>query len=203
MKIALLGISGRVGSRLAEELLKRGHTLTGIARNVANIEEKPGLCLKEADANQSEALAPLLAGHDVVISSTNFAFADPLAVIGAVKKAGAPRLMVVGGAGSLEVAPGMMLLDSPEFPDAYKPEAIGGIEFLKALNSEKELDWTFLSPAAEFDPGERTGRYRLGTDQLLIDAQGRSWISMEDYAIAFVDELEEPKHSRQRFAVGY
>lgn len=124
-------------------------------------------------------------------------------MIGAVKKARIPRLMVVGGAGSLEVAPGAALIDTPEFPEAYKPEGCAGIEFLKALRSEKALDWIFLSPSAEFEPGARTGTYRLGGDQLLIDAKGRSWISMEDYAIAFADELEDPKHSRQRFTVGY
>jgi len=203
MKIALIGISGRVGSRLAAELLLRGHTLTGIARDISKVDVRSGVILKEIDVNQSEALVLLLEGYDVVISSTSFATTNPLAVIHAVKKAGIPRLMVVGGAGSLEVSPGMVLVDTPEFPEAYKPEAHGGAEFLKALISEKELDWTFLSPSAEFNPGERTSTYRLGGDQLLIDAEGRSWISMEDFAIAFVDELEYPKHSCQRFTVGY
>ncbi len=203
MKIALIGISGRVGSRLAAELLKRGHAVTGIARDVSNIEPRPNLSLKAADANRTESLAPLLEGHDVVVSSSRFVSTDPRAVIAAVKKAQVPRLMVVGGAGSLEVAPGVKLMDTPEFPEAYKPEARGGSEFLEALRAEKTLDWVFLSPSAEFEPGERTGKYRLGGDQLLVDAQGRSWISMEDYAIAFADELENPRHSRQRFTVGY
>lgn len=113
------------------------------------------------------------------------------------------RWLVVGGAGSLEVAPGQALLGAPGFPVAYRPEAEVGRRFLDALRTERELDWTFLSPSAEFVPGERTGTFRLGGDQLLTDASGRSWISMEDYAIAFVDELETPKHSRQRFTVGY
>ena len=111
--------------------------------------------------------------------------------------------MVVGGAGSLEVASGLALINTPEFPETYKPEARAGIEFLEVLRSEKALDWVFLSPSAEFEPGERTGRYRLGSDELLVDGQGRSWISMEDYVIAFADELENPAHSRQRFTVGY
>jgi putative NADH-flavin reductase len=203
MKIALIGISGRVGSRLAAELLKRGHAVTGIARDVSNVEPKPNLRLDAADANHSESLAPLLEGHDVVVSSARFVSTDPGAVIAATKKAQVPRLMVVGGAGSLEVAPGVALMDTPEFPEAYKPEARGGRAFLEALRAEKTLDWVFLSPSAEFEPGERTGKYRLGGDQLLMDAKGRSWISMEDYAIAFADELEDPKHSRQRFTVGY
>ena len=203
MKIALIGISGRVGWRLAAELLQRGHAVTGIARDVSNIEPRPNLSLEAVDANRTESLVPLLEGHDVVVSSSRFVSTDPRAVIAAVKKAQVPRLMVVGGAGSLEVAPGVALKDTPEFPEAYKPEARAGSEFLEALRAEKTLDWVFLSPSAEFEPGERTGKYRLGGDQLLVDAQGRSWISMEDYAIAFVDELENPGHSRQRFTVGY
>src|SRR5687768_3054334 len=188
MKIALIGISGRVGSRLAGELLKRGHAVTGIARDVSNIEPRPNLSLEAVDANQIESLAPLLEDHDVVVSSSRFVSTDPRAVIAAVKKAQVPRLLVVGGAGSLQVAPGVKLMDTPEFPEAFKPEARAGREFLEALRAEKTLDWIFLSPSAEFEPGERTGKYRLGGDQLLVDAQGRSWISMEDYAIAFVDE---------------
>ena len=203
MKIALIGISGRVGSRLAAELLKRGHAVTGIARDVSNIELRPNLGLKAVDANQAESLIPFLEGHDVVVSSSRFVSTDPRAVVAAVKKAQVPRLMVVGGAGSLEVAPGVALMDAPEFPEAYKPEARAGREFLEALRAEKTLDWAFLSPSAEFEPGERTGKYRLGGDQLLVDVQGRSWISMEDYAIAFADELENTTHSRQRFTVGY
>jgi len=110
---------------------------------------------------------------------------------------------VVGGAGSLEVAPGKALVDTPEFPAAYKTEALAGRAFLETLRAEKELDWTFISPSAFFEPGERTGGYRLGADQLLADANGKSWISMEDYAIAMADEIEKPAHSRRRFTVGY
>ncbi|SFU66937.1 NAD(P)-dependent oxidoreductase [Nitrosospira multiformis] len=203
MKVALIGVTGRVGSRLTTELLRRGHTVTGIARDVSKMEAKPGLRLEAADVNQGKTLAPLLSGHDAVISASRFVSTNPAQVISAVKKAGVPRLLVVGGAGSLEVAPGKMLVDTPEFPEAYKPEAFGGIEYLKALRSEKTLDWTFLSPSAEFEPGERTGTYRIGGDGLLIDDKGRSWISMEDYVIVLIDELENPKHSRQRFTVGY
>jgi uncharacterized protein len=203
MKIALIGISGRVGSRLAAELLKRGHTVTGIARDVSSVEQRPNLRLEAVDVNQTESLAPLLEGHDVVVSGSRFVSTDPRAVIAAAKKAHVPRLMVVGGAGSLEVTSGVALINTPEFPEAYKPEARAGIQFLEALRAEKALDWVFISPSAEFEPGERTGKYRLGGDQLLVDAQGRSWISMEDYAIAFADELEKPAHSRQRFTVGY
>jgi putative NADH-flavin reductase len=162
MKVALIGVAGRVGSRLTTELLRRGHTVTGIARDVSKMEAKPGLRLEAADVNQGKTLAPLLSGHDVVISASRFVSTNPAQVISAVKKAGVPRLLVVGGVGSLEVAPGKMLVDTPEFPEAYKPEAFGGIEYLKALRSEKTLDWTFLSPSAEFEPGEHTGTYRIG-----------------------------------------
>jgi putative NADH-flavin reductase len=203
MKIALIGVTGRVGSRLLAELLRRGHHVTGIARNTGKLAGQPGLVPKNADADQPAQLAPLLAGHDAVISALKFATTDAAALITAVKHARVKRLMVVGGAATLEVAPGHILLDAPGFPAAYRPEAEGGRRFLDILRGERELDWTFLSPPAEFDPGERTGKFRLGTDQLLTDANGKSWISMEDYAIAFVDELEAPKHSRQRFTVGY
>ena len=203
MKVALIGFTGRAGSRILAELLRRGHTVTGVARNVREVARRPGLEVRPADARAVAQLAPLLAGHDAVISASSFASSDPKALIAAAKQAGVPRLLVVGGAGTLEVAPGKALMDTPEFPDAYKPEAIGGRAFLNVLRAEQELDWTFLSPAAEFAPGPRTGRFRLGGEQLLADADGRSWISMEDFAIALVDELEAPKHSRQRFTVGY
>lgn len=203
MNIALIGVSGRVGSRLLAELLRRGHRVTGIARDTSKLASQAHLVLKNGDANQPAQLAPLLAGHDAVLSALKFATSDAAALITAVKQAGVDRLLVVGGAGSLEVAPGRALLDTPDFPAAYRPEAEAGRRFLDTLRTERSLDWTFLSPSAEFVPGERTGKFRLGGDQLLADANGRSWISMEDYAIAFVDELETPKHSRQRFTVGY
>ena len=159
--------------------------------------------MKRGDANDEEGLAALLRGHEAVISAGRFVSVDPRALIAAVKKAGVPRLLVVGGAGSLEVAPGVQLVDTPDFPAAYKPEALAGREFLDVLRGERELNWTFLSPSAIFGPGERTGTFRLGTDQLLVDADGESRISMEDFAIALVDELERPRHPQQRFTVGY
>ena len=203
MKIALIGVTGRVGSRLLAELRRRGHHVTGIARDTGKLAGQPGLVLKNADADRPAQLAPLLTGHDAVLSALKFASTDAAALIAAVKQAGVRRLLVVGGAATLEVAPGRILLDAPGFPAAYRPEAEGGRRFLDLLRGERELDWTFLSPPAEFEPGERTGTFRLGTAQLLVDANGKSRISMEAYAIAFVDELEAPKHSRQRFTVGY
>lgn len=203
MKVALIGISGQVGSRLLAELLRRGHEVTGIARDTGGVAARPRLLLKNADATRPAQLAPLLAGHDAVISATKFATSDAAALIAALKQAGVPRLLVVGGAGSLEVAPGQALIDTPGFPAAYKPEAEAGRGFLDTLRKEHQLDWSFLSPSAEFAPGERTGAFRLGGDQLLTDANGRSWVSMEDFAIALVDELETPRHSRRRFTAGY
>lgn len=203
MKVALIGVTGRVGSRLASELLKRGHSVTGIALHPEKAEPRKGLTLEQGDARVASGLAPLLAGHDAVISATRFQTSDPHALIAAVKSAGVKRLLVVGGAASLDVAPGKALLDTPDFPPAYKPEATAGRKFLDALRNEKTLDWTFLSPSAQFAPGERTGKFRLGDDGLLVAANGKSHISMEDFAIAMVDELEHPKHSRRRFTVGY
>ncbi|KZC40279.1 MULTISPECIES: NAD(P)-dependent oxidoreductase [Rhodanobacter] len=203
MNVVLLGVSGRVGSRLLAELLRRGHQVTGIARDTGKLASQSQLVLRNGDANQPAQLGPLLAGHDAVLSALKFATTDAASLIAAVKQAGVGRLLVVGGAATLELAPGQILLDAPGFPAAYRPEAEGGRRFLDALRSERELDWTFLSPSAELVPGERTGTFRLGGDQLLTAASGKSWISMEDYAIALVDELEAPKHSRQRFTVGY
>lgn len=203
-KIAILGITGNAGSRIAHELLARGHSVTGIARDPSKAAARPGLTLVAADATQAATLAPLLEGHDVVVSSTRFVGGiDAATLVAAAKQAGVPRIAVVGGAGSLEVAPGVALIDTPQFPDAYKAEAGAGRVFLQALRGEKDLDWTFLSPSALFAPGERTGKFRLGGDQLLADAQGNSHISMEDFAIALADEIERPQHARQRFTVGY
>ena len=202
MKVALIGASGHVGSRLLTELLKREHLVTGIVPSPEKLQPRNGLTAKRGDVNDEVGLTPLLAGHDAVISAVKFQNMTPQILIGAVKKAGV-RLLVVGGAGSLEVAPGLQLVDTPDFPEAYKSESLCGRDFLNILRGEQELDWTFLSPSAEFAPGVRTGRFRLGKDQLLIRADGKSRISMEDYAIALVDELETPQHSRERFTVGY
>jgi putative NADH-flavin reductase len=203
MKVALIGASGNVGTRILAELLNRGHEVTGVVRHPEKLSPQDGLNAKRGDVNDGAVLAELLAGHDAVISAVKFQSADPQSLIGAVKSASVKRLLVVGGAGSLEVSPGVQLVDTPDFPEAYKPEALAGRDFLNVLRGERELDWTFLSPSALFVPGERTGKFRLGTERLLVSASGESMISMEDYAIALVDELETPRHSRQRFTVGY
>jgi putative NADH-flavin reductase len=203
MKIALIGATGNVGSRLLAELLRRGHSVTAIARNPEKVPSQPGVTAKRADAGDKAELAAILAGHDAVISALPFRGSDPRVLIEAVKAARAPRYLVVGGAGSLEVAPGLRLVDAPGFPEEYRQEALAGAAFLDTLRAEKDLDWTFVSPSALFVPGERTGKFRLGTDQLLADEKGNSTISFEDFAVAMSDELERPAHSRRRFTVGY
>ena len=136
-------------------------------------------------------------------SSVHYSASDPAVLLAAVKQSGVKRYLVVGGAGSLEVAPGVKLFDTPEFPAIYLDEARKGGAYLELLKAETGLDWTFLSPSALIQPGERTGKFRLGIDQLLVDAAGNSAISAEDFSVAMVDELEKPAHSRRRFTVGY
>ena len=202
MRVALIGASGNVGSRLLAELVRRGHEVTAIARHPEKIEARPGVTPAKGDLFDDATLAQVLSGHDAVISSVRFVMSDPHKLLNAVRASGVKRYLVVGGAGSLEVAPGVKLMDTPKFPAEYKPEAMKGTEFLELLRQERDLDWTFVSPSALFGPGERTGTFRLGTDQLLTTEKSSS-ISYEDYAIALVDELEHPKHSRSRFTVGY
>ena len=206
MQIAILGATGRVGSRIADEALRRGHTVTAIARHAATLTDRPGLKRLDADITDPANIAklvPALAGHDALVSAVRFAEAGPEPLLKLAREAGVRRVAVVGGAGSLYVEPGVQLVDTPTFPELYKAEALAGRDFLNALLAEKELDWTFLSPSALLEPGERTGSYRVGKDELLSDANGKSWISMEDFAVALVDELERHAHSRERFTVGY
>ena len=202
-KIAIIGATGRAGSQLLEEALRRGHSVTAIARDTAKIGARAGVVSKNVDALDAEALQAAVAGHDVVISAAHFATLPASAVIGPVKNAGVKRLLVVGGAGSLLLPDGGRVIDSEGFPEEYKAEASAGALFLQNLRQEQQLDWTFVSPSAEFVEGERTGTFRIGKDDLLVSAQGRSWITFADYAIALLDEVQTPKHSRQRFAVGY
>ncbi|MET0847685.1 MAG: NAD(P)-dependent oxidoreductase [Pseudomonas sp.] len=202
-KIAIIGATGRAGSQLLEEALRRGHSVTAIARDPSKIGPRASVVTRKVDALDAQALRAAVEGHDVVISAAHFATLPASAVVGPVKKAGVKRLLVVGGAGSLLLPDGTRVIDSQGFPQEYKAEASAGAEFLEALRQEKDLDWTFLSPSAEFVEGERTGSFRVGKDDLLVSSAGRSWITFADYAIALIDEVEAPKHSRQRFTVGY
>lgn len=201
-KIALIGASGNAGSRILKELSDRGHSVTAIARLPEKIATLAGVTPVKGDASDKDGLVALLTGHDAVISSVHFTASDPDLLIAAVRASGVKRYLVVGGAGSLEVAPGVTLVSTPEFPAAYKEEATAGGVFLGKLRNVRDLDWTFLSPSAMFVPGERTAKFRLGKDTLLTNDEGSS-ISFEDYAIALVDEIEAPAHVKQRFTVGY
>ena len=203
MKIAIIGATGNVGAPVAAEALRRSHSVTGIARRSAPLEARDGLPVVEGDANRPRELAPLLAGHDVVVSSIPFAGSSPDLLLDAVRRSHVKRYLVVGGAGSLQTADGTLLVDSPGFPEFVREEATCGKMFLDALRTVDDLDWTMLSPSALFVAGDRTGVFRLGADALLTAADGKSWISYEDYAIALLDEIESPKHIRRRFTVGY
>jgi putative NADH-flavin reductase len=203
MRIAVVGASGNAGSRITAELARRGHAVTAIARNPEKIAVQANVTAKKGDVLDQAGLAQLLAGHDAAISSLHFLDSDPAKLIGAVSDSKVGRYLVVGGAGSLEVAPGVRLVTTPGFPAQYKAEAEKGAAFLDLLRTEKQLNWTFLSPSALFTAGERTGKFRLGTDQLLAASDGKSWISFEDFAVALADEIERPAHIRQRFTVGY
>lgn len=208
MNVVLYGATGKAGSRILNELVARGHKVTGVARNAAKVPA--GMVdFKQDDLSNVDQTAAIMAGADAVVS----AYAPPhddtdqlLGVterqIAAVGKAGGVRLIVVGGAGSLEVAPGVTLLASGHLPAAWVPIATSHDKALKLLEGSS-INWTYFSPAAFFEPGERTGKFRLGTNELISNEKGESRISMEDYAIALVDELEKPAHQRGRFTIGY
>ena len=212
MNIALIGASGFIGSGLLAEALERGHRVTALVAHPEKLAPREGLTVAGTDVLDTARLARQLAGFDAVISAFSGHAQEDVrgyygrgieSIVQAVRQAGVPRLLVVGGAGSLEVAPGVQLVDTPDFPEQWKGSALGARDTLERLRRETALDWTLLSPAAVIAPGERTGRYRIGGDQLLVDAQGNSRISVEDYAVAMLDELERPAHSRRRFSVAY
>jgi putative NADH-flavin reductase len=203
-KIAIIGATGRAGSQLLEEALRRGHAVTAIARKASSkLGGRAGVTVKDLDVLDAAALQQAVTGHDAVFSAAHFTGIPASAIIDPVKKAGVKRLLVVGGAGSLFAAPGLKVIDTPNFPAEYKAEAAAGGVYLDTLRQEQALDWSFLSPSALLLEGQRTGQFRLGRDDLLVAADGKSWISFADFAIAFIDELERPAHSRQRFTVGY
>jgi uncharacterized protein len=203
MKVALIGASGNIGTKIAAELASRGHAVTALGRNAEKLPEGRGITPRALDATDVAASAAALRGHDAVISSAPFAPGLSPAIIAAVKQSGVKRYIMVGGAGSLEVAPGKMLKDTLTLPDAVRAILEEASENLKRLRGETELDWTFFSPAAEIGPGARTGTFRLGGDQLVTDAEGKSRISYDDYAIALVDELEQGAHIKKRFTIAY
>jgi putative NADH-flavin reductase len=203
VKVSLIGATGNAGSRILAELARRGHRVTAIARHPEKVPRLDGVIAQKGDANRVDDLAALLRGHDVVVSSVHFLDGQADNLIGAVRQARVPRYVVVGGAGSLDDGNGVRLIDAGGVPEPYQAESRAGCNFLDMLRQASDLDWTFLSPSAQFVPGERTAVFRIGADTALRDASGRSWISYEDYAVALVDEIEQPRHSRRRFTVGY
>jgi putative NADH-flavin reductase len=212
MNIALFGASGNIGRQIAQEARERGHNVTAIVRDPSQLD-LAHLRLKavKGDILNPAEVALTAAGHDAVISAygpgldgnPQLITEAARALLAGAQRAGVNRLIVVGGAGSLEAAPGVALMNMPEYPADWKPVALAHTDALAILQGNIDVDWTFMSPAQSIVPGERTGQYRTGTDQLLRDADGQSHISVEDFAVALVDELENPKFIRRRFTVGY
>jgi putative NADH-flavin reductase len=201
MKIAIVGAGGRSGSRIAAEALRRAHQVTAVGPRAEKLAAIGGAGVATGSVASPDLLAVVLAGHDVVVSAVRFVQYRPDDLIDAVAKSQVHRLVVVGGAGSLRVASGGLLAESPNFPEAAKPEATAGIAMLERLRRETAVNWLFVSPGALFPPGERTGFYRVGSDDLLLAPDGKSHISMENYAIGLLDEIEVPSHERKRITI--
>jgi uncharacterized protein len=209
MNVVLYGATGMIGTRTLKELVSRGHNVTAIVRDPSKVPPQPSVKVVQGDIFDSKQVATQVKGADAVISAygPGQGAVDALlkathSLIAGLKEAGVKRLIFVGGAGSLYVAPGVDVIDSGNLPEVYKEIAIAHREAWKLLR-ETDLDWTYFSPAAFIEPGERTGKFRVGADWLLMDEKGNSRISAEDYSIALVDELENPKHIKQKFTVAY
>jgi putative NADH-flavin reductase len=213
VNVALLGATGFVGSALLKEALDRDHRVTAIVRDPEKLEKRVGLVARKGDVYDTASLSALIEGNGALISAFNPGWKDPnlyedqvrgtKSIIEAAKKAGIKRFLWVGGDGGLEVKPGVRVVDDPALPDWVRPDSLATINALDQLRKEPDLAWTFLAPSAEMKPGERTGKFRLGENQLLVDSAGHSRISVQDFAVAMVNELERPLHLRQRFTVGY
>jgi len=212
MNIALVGATGFVGSKILAEALQRGHQVTAVVRSAGKLAAADKLRVVVADASDQASLATAIQGHDALVSSFNTRGSADFAqaylggvrsAMGAVKAAGMKRLIWVGGAGSLFVAPGVQLVDTPQFPTEYREEARAARDALNVFREERDLDWTFVSPAPLLVPGARTGRFRLGQDQVLMDGDKPGSISVDDLAVAIVDELEKSAHVKQRFTLAY
>jgi putative NADH-flavin reductase len=214
MNVALFGASGTIGIRILHELLERGHSVTGVARDAARVDVRhERLRTVSGSSTQVDDVARIARGHDAIVVAigprhgveSNWSlFAETArAVTAAARRAGVKRILVVGGAGSLNAKPGLQVVDAPEFPAMWKGNALGQRDALEIYRKASDLDWTYISPAALIQPGQRTGHFRVGGDDLLVDAQGQSRISTEDYAAALVDELELGKAIRRRITVAY
>jgi len=216
MKISLIGATGFVGEAILQELLERNHNVIAIARIPNDAKKHHKLKWSKADVNDVDVLSKIIAGSDVVISAYNAGWSNPnlyhdftkgsKAIQEAVKKSGVKRLIVIGGAGSLYVAPGVQAVDTPAFPKEYHAGATASRDYLNILKEEKKLDWVFVSPAFEMHPGittGRTGKYRLGLDNPVFDENQRSVLSVQDLAVVIADEVEKPKHHQTRFTAAY
>lgn len=203
MNIAIIGASGNAGTRLVREAQRRGHAVTAVTRTISKYVKLADEDVASGDVQEPAALAAALAGHDAVLSAVTFEATDPQKLIAAVRASGVTRYLAVGGAGSLEIAPGKLFIDAPDFPAFVLEESRCGKALLEALRETDDLEWTMIAPSAYFVPGERTGKFRLGEDALLVDANGKSWISYEDLAVAMLNELETPRAIRKRITVGY
>ncbi|WP_306394869.1 NAD(P)-dependent oxidoreductase [Telluria beijingensis] len=215
MHIALIGATGFVGAAVLSTLLQRGHQVTALVRDASRLAPQAGLTVKVADAYEPEAVAAAVRGADAVVSAFNPGWTDPAlydnfmrgsdAIVRGVEASGVRRLLVVGGAGSLFVAPGVQLVDTPAFLDHVPPHIVPGAQAardaLATLRANATLDWTFLSPPAMLGQGEATGSYRVGGDDLLMDGDQPAGIAVADLALAIADELEQPRHLRSRFTV--
>ncbi|PUZ24326.1 hypothetical protein GA0116948_10785 [Chitinophaga costaii] len=214
MKVAIIGASGYIGKEILAEALNRGHQVTAIVRDVTKITDThPQLTVVKADVLDEVAVAAAVKGNEAVISSYNAGqdASDILdtygrairSILNGVKDAGIHRFLAVSGAGSLEIEPGLQLLDTPEFPELWKAGATATREAFYTIKAQSDLDWTVISPAMNIEPGPRTGVFRLGRDQVVADAKGESRISTKDFAVAVIDELEKPQHIKQRFTLAY
>lgn len=213
--VVLIGASGFVGTAILNELLNRGHKVTAIVRDAKKMNaSNPNLTIVEADVTDTDALKEASKGKDAVISAYNPGWKNPHIyedtlknyplIVESAKQAGVKRLLIVGGAGTLFYAPGKMVMDADDVPAQLLPgiKSLGEF-YLNTLRKEKDIDWIFLSPAANMTPGKRTAKFRIGKDDLVVDANGDSNISVEDFAVAMVDELEQEKHHKERFTIGY
>jgi putative NADH-flavin reductase len=208
MKVALIGATGKSGLRLQAELLRRGHQVTAVVRSPEKVKAQPGVTTAKSDLSDAEQIAQALKGADAVVSAYGPPADDTDQLMGVTKRIveaankNGQRVLVVGGAANLFVAPGVTLLASGYLPESYLPISRSHAAVLENLG-KSDADWTYFSPAAFFEPGERTGKFRLGKDDLVADASGTSRISLEDYAVAAVNELEKPAHRGERFTIGY
>ena len=213
--VLLIGATGFVGSAVLNELVSRGHKVTAVVRNIEKVAKGELLDTVKEDVANVDAIAKLAEGKDAIISAYNPGWTNPdiatlisenyPKILSAAKKSGVERLLIVGGAGTLFCAPGLRVVDSGAIPE----EIMGGVRplgdfYLNTLMNENDIDWVFFSPAGVFDQqGKKTGNYRLGKDDLIVDAEGNSHISVQDYADAMVNELEKPAHHKERFTIGY